>query len=104
MSILFGAKHFGFFEIYGVLSARTKGVELVQTFCGQARRGNFFAILCGRLLWTAPSVIPVNVKAMNFIVPYNNANIVYYTVHQNTIVSLLLATKTGYLTFFIDSC
>jgi len=34
-SALFDAKHFGFFEIYGV-SARTRGrVEPVRTFCGQ---------------------------------------------------------------------
>jgi len=40
-SALFGAKNIGFFEIYGV-SARTGG------------EGQFFAILCGRPLWTAP--------------------------------------------------
>jgi len=53
-SALFGAKNFEFFEIYGV-SERTRGggrVERVWTFCGQG--GQFFAILCGRLLWTAP--------------------------------------------------
>jgi len=35
MLALFGAKNFGFFEIYGV-SAQTKGrgVEPVRTFCG----------------------------------------------------------------------
>jgi len=50
-STLFGAKNIGFFEIYGV-SARTRGgVEPVRTFCRQ--RGSIFAILCGRLLWTA---------------------------------------------------
>jgi len=44
---LFGAKNFKFFEIYG-LSARTSGG-------GQCRqRGQFFAILCGRLLWMTP--------------------------------------------------
>jgi len=32
-----------------------KGVESVWTFFGQGgRRDQFFAILCGRLLWTAP--------------------------------------------------
>jgi len=36
----FGAKNFGFFEIFSV-SARTGG------------EGQFFAILCGRHLWTA---------------------------------------------------
>jgi len=55
MSTLFGAKNFGFFEIYGV-SAPTKweGVEPVRTFCGQGGGPGvgqfFFAILCGRLL------------------------------------------------------
>jgi len=51
MSAFFAAKNIGFFEMYGV-SARTRGVEPVRTFCG--RGGQFFAILCGRLLWTAP--------------------------------------------------
>jgi len=53
---LFSAKDLGFFEIYGV-SARTRGREgePVRTFFGQwLRGGQFFAILCGRLLWTAP--------------------------------------------------
>jgi len=56
-SVLFGVKNFGFFEIYDV-SVRTRGGgrggEPVRTFYGQ--RGGFFAILCGRLLWTAPKV------------------------------------------------
>jgi len=54
---LFGSKYFRFFEIYGV-SARTggEGVNSVRTFCGQGERGQFFAILCRRLLWTAPYV------------------------------------------------
>jgi len=34
-----------------------KGVEPVPTFCGQGKRGKFFAILCGRLLWTAPYLL-----------------------------------------------
>jgi len=42
-SALFGAKNFGFFEIFGV-SARTRreGVELVQTFCGHGGGGSIF--------------------------------------------------------------
>jgi len=52
-SAFFGAKTFGFFEVYGV-SARTRGVGPVRGFCGQGGRGQFFTILCGRLLWTAP--------------------------------------------------
>jgi len=53
---LFGAKNFRFFEIYGVSAdARTKGegVEPVRTFFGQGEGGQFFVILCGRLLWLA---------------------------------------------------
>jgi len=40
MSARFGARDFGFFEIYGV-SERTRGrrVEPVRTFCGQGERG-----------------------------------------------------------------
>jgi len=41
-SALFGAKNFGCLEIYDV-SAWTRG-----------ERGQIFAILCGRPLWTAP--------------------------------------------------
>jgi len=48
MSVLFGAKNLGFFKIYGV-SARTKGIEP----CEQGERGQFFAILRGRALWTS---------------------------------------------------
>jgi len=29
-------------------------VEPVGTFCEQGRLGQFFTIMCGRLLWTAP--------------------------------------------------
>jgi len=52
-SALFGEKNVEFFEIYGV-SARKggRGIEPLRTFYGQ-----FFAILYGRLLWTAPSDI-----------------------------------------------
>jgi len=32
-------------------------LEPVRTFCGQAGEGQFFAILCGRLFWTAPNEI-----------------------------------------------
>jgi len=50
----YSVTHLGvrFFEIYDV-SARTKGVEPVRTFYRQGK-GQFFAILCGRLLWKAP--------------------------------------------------
>jgi len=46
----FRAKNFGFFEIYAV-SVRTREVEPVTK-----GRGQFFAILCGRPLWTAPKI------------------------------------------------
>jgi len=48
---LFGAKNFGFFEIYDV--TRGEGIEQVRSFCGQGGGRHFFAILCGRPLWTA---------------------------------------------------
>jgi len=54
-STLFGAKKFGFYFKF-MVSARTRGggVESVHTFCGQVGGGQFFVILCGRILWTAP--------------------------------------------------
>jgi len=37
---------------------RGEGVKLVQTLCRQeGKEGQFLAILCGRLLWTAPYCI-----------------------------------------------
>jgi len=54
----FLAKNFGFFKFLGVWCVRTDkgkgGVEPVRTFCGEEGRVQFFAILCGRILWTAP--------------------------------------------------
>jgi len=42
------------FESFGVLHGREgRGVKPVQTFYRQGV-GQYFAILCGRLLWTAP--------------------------------------------------
>jgi len=55
-SALLGAKDSGFFENYGE-SAWTRGVEPVRSFCGQGGGGPFFAILCGRLLWTGPNTL-----------------------------------------------
>jgi len=55
-SALFGVINCGFFEIYGV-SARSRGkVGLSQCghFADKEGGGQFFAILCERLLWTAP--------------------------------------------------
>jgi len=55
-SELFGAKNFGFFKIYGV-SARTRveGLSQCRHFSDK-ERDQFFAILRGRLLWTAPNI------------------------------------------------
>jgi len=36
-----------------------RGVELMRTFCCQGEGVNFFSILCGRLLWTAPFTNPI---------------------------------------------
>jgi len=41
----FGAKKFGFFEIYGVF-ARTSGVEPVRTFYGQGEERITFSPFC----------------------------------------------------------
>jgi len=51
-SAFFGAKNFGFYEICGV-SARTRGRGVLSQ-CGK-EEGQFFVILCGRHLWTAPN-------------------------------------------------
>jgi len=52
-SALFGEKNFGFFEIYSVSAWTRRGVESVRA---RGKGGQFFAILCGRLLWTAPKL------------------------------------------------
>jgi len=50
---IFGVKkNFGFFEIYGV-SARTKGESSNCGHFSDKGKGQFFVILCERLLWTA---------------------------------------------------
>jgi len=56
-------KNTGFFEIYSV-SARTRGVEPVRMFGGQGGRGQFFAILCGRPLWTAPYYVSISLSVL----------------------------------------
>jgi len=50
----FDAKKLQIFRIYGV-SARTRVEGLSQ--CGHFAKGPFFAILCGRLLWTTPNKV-----------------------------------------------
>jgi len=51
----FLAQKHGFFEIYGT-SERTRGkggVNQCGHFSNKGGRGQFFTILCGRLLWTS---------------------------------------------------
>jgi len=55
VSALFGAKNFGLKLMVFSHGQRRRGVEPLRTFCGQG--GQFFTILCGRLLWTAPNVL-----------------------------------------------
>jgi len=70
-SAILGAKKFGFFEIYGV-SARTR------------KKRTIFAILGGRLLWTAPQP---NFKKMFAQSPLT------YTVQINVILKLYESIK-----------
>jgi len=53
-SALFGPKSFGFLEIYGAPARAGGGIEPVGHFAD--KKGKFFAILCGRLICTAPNV------------------------------------------------
>jgi len=64
---IFWCKNFGVFEIYGV-SARTRGIEPVRSFCEQGGRGQFLAILCGLLSWTTPYLLVFDTSTMNFFV------------------------------------
>jgi len=52
-SALFGTKNMETLGNYGV-SARTRGVEPVGTFCERRGESPLFTILYGRHLWTAP--------------------------------------------------
>jgi len=54
-SALFGAKTKDFSKLM-VCPYGQGEVEPVRTFCGQEGGGQFFAILCGRLLWTVSNV------------------------------------------------
>jgi len=52
-----GAKNFRFFEIYGVFARTRRGwasVDILTT------GGQFFAILCGPLFWTAPNRLAIS--------------------------------------------
>jgi len=67
-SALLCAKIVGFFEIYDCPHGQGEGVEPVRTFCGQwGEGGQFFAILCGRLLWTAPYNFRKLVKILAYL-------------------------------------
>jgi len=48
-------KNIGFFEFY-LVAARNRG-ESVEPVRTKGREGQFFAILCGRPLWTAPYLL-----------------------------------------------
>jgi len=53
MSALFDAKKLGIFEI-NLVSARTRGLSQFGHFADKGEGNQFFAILYGYLLWTAP--------------------------------------------------
>jgi len=56
-SAIFGAKNFGFFKIYDVVRTDKRRGGLSQLgHIADSGREKFFAILCGRLLWTAPYI------------------------------------------------
>jgi len=62
---LFGPKKFGIFEIFGVRTNKGGGG---LRHCGHFadKEGQFFSILCGRLLWTAPNEKEVPVVSTIF--------------------------------------
>jgi len=47
-------KNLGFFEIYGVFVRTSGGLSQCEHFSDKEGGSHFFAILCGRPLWTAP--------------------------------------------------
>jgi len=62
-STLFGAKNFGFFEIYGVSAwTRGEGVKPVRTFTDKGGGGQFLVILGRCLLWTTLCYLFTDVK------------------------------------------
>jgi len=70
----FGQKNFRFFEIYGV-SARITGFEPVRTYFGKGGGVNFFAILCGRPLWSPFPNQPLIAKKKD-----TNADVNFFTL------------------------
>jgi len=56
-SALFGAKNFRFRNLLCVRTdMRGEGLTQCVHFADKGERGQFFAILCGRLLWTALNI------------------------------------------------
>jgi len=80
----FGAKIFGFLEIYGV-SARTKAVSQ----CGQREGVVLFVILCGRLLFGRPLIFIILIHLI-----YSCLDLMYFSIRKFkislTIIDLLL--------------
>jgi len=65
-STLIGTKNFGFFEIYGVFARTRGGWASADIFRTMGNGGQFFAILCGRPLWTAPNYLLSQSYVKNF--------------------------------------
>jgi len=79
----FGAKYYGFFEIYNV-SARTRGggrVEPVRTFFGQ-RGGINFSRFCANVFYGRP--------LMNFFLILTNPLELYALVNANNAIFSIL--------------
>jgi len=56
-------KHFGLSKFMVCPHGQgRKGIEAVRTFFGHGKGSQIFAILCRRLLWTAPYYIPELVR------------------------------------------
>jgi len=60
----FGAKTFGFFEIYGVSSrTRGEGIKPVRTFCGQGEGVNF-SRFCADIFYGRPQSLLLSTTLM----------------------------------------
>jgi len=68
-SALFGAKNFGFFEIYDV-PAQTRRVEPVRTFCGQGGEEVNFSRFCADVFHGRPlmSFFYSNYSIFSFVI------------------------------------
>jgi len=66
-SALFGAKTFRFFEIYDVFTqTKGRGIEPVQTFCGQGGEVVNFSRFCADILYGRP-LMKKSVKQVQII-------------------------------------